>query len=170
MTSITVVLPAVEDSEVAFGLRRLTRTLVANGYGDLSAGLGGEDGYGVTFENEVFSMHPYCWCEQDACAWCANCTCTDAAWTYLLDGAPSDYDGWFMAQAAGQDAVQVFTPNCHWCLHPELKRANFEHKASGTKITWYKYLGRSMELSIKEEWTSVLGQCLASITPAVANS
>lgn len=32
--------------------------------------LGGEFGYGVEYENDVFMMHPYCWCEQENCGWC----------------------------------------------------------------------------------------------------
>jgi hypothetical protein len=35
-------------------------------------GLGGENGYGVDFENDVFMMHPYCWCESYDCPWCAE--------------------------------------------------------------------------------------------------
>jgi len=34
----------------------------------------GEDnsiyGYGITYENDVFMMHPYCWCEEENCPWC----------------------------------------------------------------------------------------------------
>ena len=26
--------------------------------------------YGTLFENDVFMMHPFCWCEQDDCPWC----------------------------------------------------------------------------------------------------
>jgi hypothetical protein len=33
-------------------------------------GLGGEFGYGANFENDVFMMHRYCWCESEDCAWC----------------------------------------------------------------------------------------------------
>lgn len=33
---------------------------------------GGEWGekYGVLLNNEVFSMHPYCWCDGESCQWC----------------------------------------------------------------------------------------------------
>jgi hypothetical protein len=35
---------------------------------------GGEDsrGYGVNFSNDVFEMHPYCWCEKDDCPQCGT--------------------------------------------------------------------------------------------------
>lgn len=26
--------------------------------------------YGTDFENDVFMMHRYCWCEEDQCGWC----------------------------------------------------------------------------------------------------
>ncbi len=29
------------------------------------------DKYGTRFENDVFMMHPYCWCEKKDCPWCA---------------------------------------------------------------------------------------------------
>ena len=28
--------------------------------------------YGIHFENEIFEMHPYCWCEQDNCLQCGT--------------------------------------------------------------------------------------------------
>lgn len=26
--------------------------------------------YGINFENDVFMMHRYCWCEEESCQWC----------------------------------------------------------------------------------------------------
>jgi len=26
--------------------------------------------YGTLFENDIFRMHPYCWCDRDECKWC----------------------------------------------------------------------------------------------------
>jgi hypothetical protein len=26
--------------------------------------------YGTKFENDIFMMHPYCWCEREECQWC----------------------------------------------------------------------------------------------------
>lgn len=28
--------------------------------------------YAIAFENDIFSMVPYCWCEQDECPWCSE--------------------------------------------------------------------------------------------------
>lgn len=30
------------------------------------------DGYGIEYENDVFEMHPYCWCEKDTCLQCTG--------------------------------------------------------------------------------------------------
>lgn len=30
------------------------------------------DKYGTDYENEVFMMHPFCWCEKSDCAWCGS--------------------------------------------------------------------------------------------------
>lgn len=50
-----------------------------DGYADMLIELvmklpGGEDacGYGVHFSNDVFEMHPYCWCEKDECPQCGT--------------------------------------------------------------------------------------------------
>jgi len=44
--------------------------------------------YGTNFENDVFMMHRYCWCEREDCPWCAGCTCPESAWHYSVDGKP----------------------------------------------------------------------------------
>lgn len=28
--------------------------------------------YGFTYENDVFMMHRYCWCEEESCPWCGE--------------------------------------------------------------------------------------------------
>jgi len=35
-------------------------------------GLGGEFGYGANYENAVFMLHRYCWCEKPHCNWCSG--------------------------------------------------------------------------------------------------
>src|SRR5271157_1710100 len=81
--------------------------------------LGGEFGYGQDFENEVFMMHPYCWCDQEGCKWCS-------------EGAP-----------------------------------NFEYKKTGFFITWYKYIGRGMEMESKntssDELNKMFDECVKSL-------
>jgi len=77
------------------------------------------DKYGIDYENDVFMMHRYCWCEKEDCPWC-----------YM--GAP-----------------------------------NFEHKRTGFELTWYKYIGRSMEVNMDLgalEIVTIIKECLESLT------
>ena len=54
-------------------------------------------------------------------------------------------------------------PTCKACK----RGCNFEHKASGYKIRWYKWIGRSMEYVPKKpsssEWKVIFKDCLISI-------
>jgi hypothetical protein len=55
---------------------------------------------------------------------------------------------------------------CKHCGHDRL--SNFEHKESGLKIWWYKYIGRSMRIEAESRLTirqlvSLLQTCLESI-------
>lgn len=50
--------------------------------------------YGTNFENDVFVMHPYCWCEEPTCLWCAGCQCPAAGCEYYLDGNLLSAHGW----------------------------------------------------------------------------
>lgn len=68
---IIIVLPKKASSRVELGLVELTKYLVDKLDLDTGYGLGGEYGYGVDYENDVFMMHRYCWCdEEDSCLWC----------------------------------------------------------------------------------------------------
>lgn len=46
---------------------------------------------------------------------------------------------------------------------------NFRHKASGTTIEWYKYIGRDMEIDAPAgfDWRGCVRECLASVRPQV---
>lgn len=57
-------------SSALYGLTETiaTRTGVEPGHGLL----GGEWGYGCDYENDVFRMHPYCWCGREDCAYCGH--------------------------------------------------------------------------------------------------
>jgi len=70
---LSIVLPERAEDALSEGLRALTRHLSESGHGDRCYGLGGEHGYGVEFENDVFLMHPFCWCDKDDCPWCGGC-------------------------------------------------------------------------------------------------
>lgn len=56
---------------------------------------------------------------------------------------------------------------CKHCGHDRL--SNFEHKESGLKIWWYKYIGRGMCIEAESRLTikqliSLLQKCVESIT------
>lgn len=75
--------------------------------------------YGIEIDNNVFSMHPYCWCEEEECEYCQG-----------INPSP-----------------------------------NFLHKESGLSVHWYKYIGRSMEISGNvnvEKILDIIRECLKS--------
>lgn len=116
--TLWVVVPEKDDDVVSAMLRKLTQAIDKKNSSKTAHGiLGGEYGYGCEYEDEMFMMHPYCWCDRKDCDWC------------------------------------------------ESGRANFEHKASGLSIHWYKYIGRGMEVhntSGKEAW-KIIVECIDHI-------
>lgn len=42
-------------------------------------------------------------------------------------------------------------------------RPNFCHKETGTTVSWYKYIGRDMEMNMRGEWSVILKDCLGSL-------
>lgn len=59
----------VSEEYVSESLCELTRALqLVTGEGPHGL-LGGEYGYGCEYENDVFMMHPFCWCESPDCPW-----------------------------------------------------------------------------------------------------
>jgi hypothetical protein len=165
--TLTIILPQVETTEVSAGLRRLTRTLSANGYGGLGAGLGGDDGRGVDFENDVFMTHHYCWCDRDDCAWCRGCSCGDDQWHYFnKEGTEIDIDTFLDLSPHDRPEPRFEGERCPYCRGELKNEPNFRHKASNSTVVWYKYIGRGMRMSINAEWANILSECLRSVTPA----
>lgn len=174
MNEIIVHLPPISDDQVSHDLVWLTEHLMKTQGAETSGGfLGGEFGYGAYFENDVFMMHPYCWCEQDDCPWCIGCECGDEARRYLIKG-PGEYIE--VAWEAWRDAYDPERPDtrkselvpekaCDLCNGVIEPAPNFLHKPSGSKVSWYKYIGRSMEVELQADWRDVLGDCVASLGP-----
>lgn len=57
--------------------------------------------YGTSFENDVFMMKPFCWCEREDCAWCGGCDCPDSAFHYFVDGkevSGKEYQDFFVRE------------------------------------------------------------------------
>jgi len=77
------------DDEISDGLRLLTFAVEKSGLasGERGGLFGGEWGYGADFANDAFSLHRYCWCEEDSCLWCGDCDCPMAPSEHYLDGA-----------------------------------------------------------------------------------
>ena len=141
---IKIVIPVGVTTSLDYALVELTRFLVEDANQDREGGLfGGEFGYGATHENDVFLMHPYCWCERDDCAWCSGCRC-EGYW----DTPERKYE---------RGAEWTVTAECDWCKGAEYGQEkggesdkgapNFWYKPTGFKVWWYKWIGRSQEIS-----------------------
>jgi hypothetical protein len=89
---VKVILPERSQDLISNDLRKLTKAICKKTGADGSGGLGGEYGYGVNYENDIFMFHPYCWCEKDDCPWCGGCDCPETAFHYFIDGKPIDYE------------------------------------------------------------------------------
>jgi hypothetical protein len=173
-------------------LRAITEALtVAAGDGTVITGLGGDFGYGYEHQGPVFDMMPEsyddCGCGHDdeATIWLrAHPHATDC---YQKAVAALEYgDGYDhqklveLAAAWGLPAVGIAV-HCTCDREPLLAawsaehshdpkcvvvRPNFRHHASGIEIRWYKYIGRSMEVSRdveRREWNRIVDECIDSI-------
>lgn len=142
MSDLTIILPEADDDEISDGLRDLTAALrQALPDEDWGYGLGGENGYGVNFENDTFAMHRFCWCGRDDCPWCCY----------------SDEEGGHFEEKNRKHGA---LPDLGCGTAP-----NFWHKASGYRVVWYKWIGRDNEVYAPDGalWKAVLADCLASL-------
>ena len=130
------------ETLISDDLRHLTELLDNTGREASHGFLGGEWGYGAAFENDVFMMHPYCWCERAECPWCRSCEC--------------DVD---------ENTFEV-TKECANCIDKLKEEPNFRHKATGFEVSWYKYIGRGMNTKgsvSRQRWRELISECEASI-------
>lgn len=105
----------------------------------IGVGFGSEDEwpskYGTNYENDVFMMHRYCWCEKPDCLWCTIWLSNE------VDCTEAEAD----AHRAKQEQ-QVRELYGDWAAkHPSAP--HFWFKPTGFQIRWYKYIGRDMEFS-----------------------
>ena len=143
---IMIVFPTVDDDVISQALRVLTQRLVEAGH-DASGGmLGGEYGYGAWYENDVFMMHPFCWCEQPDCEWCNECLCTDDAAIYFVNDEPATFDEWWNADWGTGRSEPIPERQCARCREGREAAPNFLFKPTGATVHWYKYIGRGMEV------------------------
>lgn len=164
MSRMTFYTAGGEEPEISDGLRLLTERIAQVG-GSISGGmLGGEFGYGGYWAVPgTWGMHPYCWCEQDDCPWCTSCTCPEEAIIYEVDGQPVDFEFWVRTDASKWAVRRVESLTCAWCRGDRLQAPNFWHEPSGSWISWYKYIGRDMDIHLNAPWADILADCLASV-------
>lgn len=135
------------STRIETDLVQLTKHLVKKGLGEgtgTNGFLGGEYGYGVDFENEVFMMHSFCWCMKPDCPWCLECTCQ-------VKEINGDYET---------------VKECDNCKNPKERMPHFWYKPTNLKIHWYKWIGRSMEFNKKPQiktWEGILKHCMDSL-------
>lgn len=150
-----------------------------HGYGayheDYGYGAYHEDyGYGAHYENNTFAMHPYCWCEEDNCPWCARCTCPEEAFTYTINNQEVTFEEFLQADPnAHRQTHHNLELACEVCKGNNSPAPNFWHKPTNTRITWYKYIGRDMVVDLQGDWNTIIADCFASIgraTPPPAGS
>lgn len=138
--------------------------------------------YGINFENDIFMIHPYCWCEEDNCSWCMRCSCEMA---YFIDDKEVDIQEWIDLHKNYTENKEYDSPEynlasyevdnrrktkvaiqCDFCKNGKEKSPNFWYKLTDYKVWWYKYIGRSMEfnkeISIKEI-QDIQKNCLESL-------
>jgi hypothetical protein len=169
--------PGRSEDAISTGLRILTCALQQHEpAADRDGGFfGGEFGYGVNFENDVFLMHRECWCDKDGeCPWCTGCgiyqdqnacdVCRrDDLTVEQRRAAPAEQR---CDYSAGRGIFARFAPWTIDHVRHYYDPPNFWHKASNLRVCWYKYIGRDSVTNrtvTDAEWISVLESCLATI-------
>ena len=194
-SELQIFLPPVADQSqlLDFSLVALTEAIWQIAPDKVSGGvLGGRFGYGARWDNDVFLMHPYCWCESDDCPWCSGCGCVPPEEHYV-DG--ERVENWYEAtkhmipgygKPGFDEAIEarnarigvIYPGIVHVCGHPwarDMPRRgifgpnqsapNFWHKKSGLSVHWYKWIGRDMETNIPDgvDVAAVFRECLSSL-------
>src|SRR5690606_35696842 len=139
--------------------------------------------YGVEYENDVFMIHPFCWCERQDCPWCGGCECTSDSFRYFIDDREVTLEEWIEFYNKAKDKEEAdrrrtrrHDPVCDFCLgkgifsqhgsEPGKGAPNFWYKPTNLKVWWYKYIGRDMETNRNYtgiEVYQILMDCLRSI-------
>jgi hypothetical protein len=161
--SIEIIFPekADETDPIEFGLVSLTEAISKVASESVAHGLlGGDFGYGADFENDVFLMHHFCWCESPECPWCAGCYCADNDWRNGEKSPEGEKCDWCAGVHKWADKGAL-PPN----EHPHNGAPNFWHKRSGARVWWYKWIGRGMEIVEPDgvDWPSIFAECAASL-------
>jgi hypothetical protein len=158
----------LDVASVAEGLRVLTRRLEDAGAEPIGGGLGVDFGYGTHYENDTFGIRSYCWCEQPDCPWCLPCSCPEEANLYFLGDTPmtsADHQALSIEDFLRLDVTKVKNAElaCEYCTGAKISAANFWHLPSGSTVSWYKYIGRGMQIELNTRWGEILLDSLSSI-------
>lgn len=169
MADVTIYLPERSEDLISDSLRTLTGELQKITNEGPYGLLGGEHGYGCDYENDVFMMHPFCWCEEPSCAWCRSCDCPNEYEYYSPDGEKitrkrhDDYSiDDYPDMAKYWESMKFIGEACRNCTENPDRAPNFLFKPTGAKVRWYKYIGRSMEVE-GEFPADFLSTCLKSV-------
>jgi hypothetical protein len=192
VSELRIILPAISHDYVSSALRTLTRAIAERTGEELCGGLGGDDGYGIDYETDVFEMHRFWWgdCEcgwrQKETAWLDGHDHADTCYQTELErrgafddhrSGPFDYET--VAKEWGLPEVGCaihctcdrdpryaawMTAHPHPKTCPEV-RPNFRYKPTGAEVEWYKWIGRSMEIE-GDIPADFLATCLASLEGA----
>lgn len=132
--------------------------------------------YGTDFENDVFMMHHYCWCDKDDCPWCVGCQCPESAYHYFVDDIEVSHDEYLAlrkaeAYKANEHMLIRKDAACDYCLGtgvfeqwgPQMGAPNFWYKPTDFRVEWYKYIGRDMETHGECEIEKMVRHCIGSI-------
>lgn len=157
---IQIIFPRVSDEPLTDMLVAITKELADRDPDSVAHGLlGGEHGYGGRWDSDVFQMHPYCWCEDPQCAWCAGCYCHDNSWRDCDKADEGTRCDW--CAGVHRFAEKGALPPDEW---PHYGAPHFWHKASGLKVWWYKYIGRDMQtINLPADLTPIFAECVADI-------
>lgn len=105
---IQIVLPPISEDYISSDLRDLTKAICGKTGEEAGCGLGGEFGYAIDFENNIFKFHPYCWCDREECPYCGGCNCPNSAYHYFVDNneaSEKEYENFYI-----RETYQKFYP------------------------------------------------------------
>jgi hypothetical protein len=132
---IQIVLPPCSDDEVSDGLRGLTEAIHRAEKADGSPGGILGGEFGYGANFENDAFMMHRYC------WCEK---DDCPW------------------CAG-DAGPFSNHSLYWS-EGNTTAPNFLHKPSQSRVWWYKYIGRGMEMDLRMAWDAILTDCLASLS------
>lgn len=81
------------ENNIRNGLVRITEILYKTGLVNGSK-YGEQLIYGANYKNDIFMLHPQCWCDQEDCPWCGGCNCSDSAYQYYIGKQLVTFDEW----------------------------------------------------------------------------